>query len=133
MIKSNRNQLANCHNSYQGQHKRVLCVCSAGLLRSPTIASVLHSSYGFNTRACGSSMEYALIPISEVLVEWADEIVFADLEHYVAVQEHVDKSGKPYVILGIPDQFNRMDPELVEHVKRLYDGYLSKAGEEKSE
>lgn len=30
MIKGTRNQLANAHNQYQTNTKRVLCVCSAG-------------------------------------------------------------------------------------------------------
>jgi predicted protein tyrosine phosphatase len=30
------NRLGNCKNYHQGKFKRVLCVCSAGLLRSPT-------------------------------------------------------------------------------------------------
>lgn len=34
MIKSNRNAMGNAANPYQGNYKKVLCVCSAGLLRS---------------------------------------------------------------------------------------------------
>jgi predicted protein tyrosine phosphatase len=76
MAESNFNRLGNCGNRFQGGRNRVLCVCSAGMLRSPTIAWVLSNEpYGFNTRAAGISDEYALIPVDEVLLSWADEIV----------------------------------------------------------
>ena len=65
-----KNALWNCKNPYQGRDKRVLCVCSAGLLRSPTIAKVLVMN-GYNTRSCGCR-DYALIQIDNVLIEWAD-------------------------------------------------------------
>ena len=55
------NKLANTRNPYQGTSKRVLCVCSAGLLRSPTIAWILSNPpFNFNTRAAGVSLEYVL-------------------------------------------------------------------------
>lgn len=70
------NRLANSSNIYQGKFKRVLCVCSAGLLRSPTAAFVLSQEpYNYNTRAAGLIKEFALVPVDEVLIRWADEIV----------------------------------------------------------
>ena len=78
MENATRNQLSNVSNYFQGNAKKVLCVCSAGLLRSPTVANVLHQELGYNTRAVGTAKEYALIPITEALVAWADEIVFVD-------------------------------------------------------
>lgn len=41
VIQSKRNQIANADNRFQGTDKRVLCLCSAGLLRSATIADIL--------------------------------------------------------------------------------------------
>ncbi len=38
----NRNRWGNIDNPYQGSAKKVLCVCSAGMLRSPTAANVLY-------------------------------------------------------------------------------------------
>ncbi len=62
-------------NASQGTAQRLLFVCSAGLLRSPTAASV-GSSMGYNTRSCGSNTTLALIPISQNLILWADFIFF---------------------------------------------------------
>ena len=114
MIKATRNQLSNTSNRYQTKTKRILAVCSASLLRSPTIANVLHREYGFNTRACGHNLEYALIPISEALVYWADEVVFADTESYNAVvaMNNITLKSKTCSILNIPDEYDWNDPEL---------------------
>ncbi len=81
------NRKRNSGNPYQGEFKRVLCVCSAGLLRSPTAAMVLSQDpFNFNTRAAGIVPNYALIPVDEVLLEWADEIVCMELEHKIMLE-----------------------------------------------
>jgi predicted protein tyrosine phosphatase len=77
MIK--RNQLGVIFNEWQGKTKKVLTVCSAGCLRSPTAAHILSSPpFNFNTRCAGTSSEYAIIPITEALIAWADIILVMD-------------------------------------------------------
>ena len=119
IIESPRNALFNCKNPAQGHDKKVLCVCSAGLLRSPTTASVLHKEYGYNTRACGSEPTYALIPISEALVKWADEIVFVNPSNYTAIRDQLP-TDKSVVILNIPDNYSYNDPYLREVILAQY-------------
>jgi predicted protein tyrosine phosphatase len=106
------NRKHNSTNPHQGSAKRILCVCSAGLLRSPTLAHVL-ALRGNNTRACGSSKDFALIPIDDVLIHWADEIVFVSDDNYEEVSGDFDLTDKTCVVLDIPDKFERMSPELV--------------------
>ena len=67
----------NCpyNHSSQGPAKRLLFVCTAGLLRSPTCAAE-GAKRGYNTRSCGSSTTVALVPISEALIKWSDRIIF---------------------------------------------------------
>lgn len=125
MIQSKRNQLANTQNRFQGKTKKVLTVCSAGLLRSPTIASVLHTEYGYNVRACGVSEEYALIQISTALLAWADLVVFADSEHYHTVKEYLH-TNQPFVVLDLPDEFGYNDTKLVEEIKLKLKNYFEK-------
>src|SRR4249919_2063567 len=98
------NRLANCRNHYQTDAKRVLCVCSAGLLRSPTTANVLHQEYGFNTRAAGIVAEYALIPVDDVLATWADEIVAVEESVAERIRELFPEYADKIVTLAIPDQ-----------------------------
>lgn len=111
------NALWNCKNPYQGDAKRVLCVCSAGLLRSPTIASILNKQ-GYNTRAAGVH-DYALVELDEVLIEWADKIIFADQSHLDACNTVFPDilEDKEYVVLGIPDIYGYNDPKLVKIIE----------------
>lgn len=116
------NRMANCHNKYQGDFKKVLCVCSAGLLRSPTAALVLSSEFGCNTRAAGLSAEYALIPVDRVLLEWADEIVCMSEEQSEMICEMFgdDLVTKTVISLDIPDIFKYRDPRLIELIRTAY-------------
>ena len=106
-----KNALWNCKNPYQGRDKRVLCVCSAGLLRSPTIAKVLVMN-GYNTRSCGCR-DYALIQIDNVLIEWADIIVFANKKHKDIIDQTQYLNGKKIYILDIPNNYDYDEPDLV--------------------
>lgn len=110
------NRLHNVTNPYQGKTKKVLCVCSAGLLRSPTTANVLHREFGYNTRACGVNPEFALIAFDTVLAEWADEIVV--METWMG---HILHDWKEKVIcLNVPDSFAYMNEELQKLIKENY-------------
>lgn len=122
MIKGTQNQLYNVHNEFQGSTKKVLTVCSAGLLRSATLQNFLIKEYGYNVRNCGTVESYALIPISEALVEWADEIIFVNKENFNMVKADLTKLqvlDKCYV-LDIPDMYMFNDPKLIEICKEQY-------------
>lgn len=122
MIKGTKNQLYNVHNEYQGTTKKVLTVCSAGLLRSATLQNMLIREYGFNVRNCGTVESYALIPISEALVLWADEIVFVNEENYNMVKADIELLGvlDKCKVLDIPDVYPFNHPELIEICKKQY-------------
>lgn len=93
----------------QGDYKKVLCVCSAGLLRSATAAVVLSQEpFNFNTRAAGVG-EYALVQVNDVLLHWADEIVCMTQEHKGILLGLTDK---PILCLYIPDDYEYRDPYL---------------------
>jgi len=124
MIKGTRNQLHNIHNYSQGDTKKILTVCSAGLLRSATLQNFLIKEYGYNVRNCGTESSYALIPISEALVLWADQIIFVNEENYNTVELELHKLGIPkdkITVLDIPDMYNFNNPELLEIIKVQYD------------
>jgi len=112
-----RNRLANVGNKFQGTAKRVLCLCSAGMLRSPTLAHVLYAEYGYNTRAAGVAHDYALVPVDEVLLSWADEVVCVEpevmsflLDQYGEWLRH--NCNATLVTLNVPDEYNYDAPEL---------------------
>lgn len=107
-------------NAYQGKDKRVLFVCSAGILRSATAARLYAKKY--NTRAAGSAV-YALIPVTNELLLWADEVVFVNDENYRSVKNKFDLDDFPCKIkcLDIPDQYEHMHPELIKHFEQQYE------------
>jgi predicted protein tyrosine phosphatase len=122
------NRLGNVNNKYQRffQHKRVVCVCSAGLLRSPTAAVVLAGEpWNYNTRASGIIPEFALVPLDDVLLEWADEFVCMTRDHALAVECRLSNAGlkTEVVCLDIPDNFSYRDPELVRIITERYKAF----------
>lgn len=123
MIK--RNQMGVIFNSYQGSTKKVLTVCSAGCLRSPTAAHILSSEpFNFNTRCAGISTEYAIVPVTEALIVWADIILVMDeqQQRYINDMQNVlaaeassmfEYNYKRVVNLEIDDIYGYRDPRLV--------------------
>lgn len=115
------NRWANSRDEFQGLFKKVLCVCSAGLLRSPTAAVILASEpFNFNTRAVGISKEYALIPIDEVLVNWADEIICMEQEHMIEIKKIFGNKIRKIICLDICDSFPYRDDTLCMLVAEKY-------------
>ena len=119
-------RLANAKNQCQTNAKRVLCVCSAGLLRSPTVANVLHDQYGYNTRAVGVNADFALIPVDEVLLQWADEVVCVQQHIAEAIIIHFEEAavGVHFVTLNIEDRFEWNNSELQSQIRKQYREYL---------
>ena len=121
-------RIGNASNRYQGKYKRVLAVCSGGLLRSPTIAHTLAAEpYNYNTRSVGTDPDYALNILDQVLLEWADEVVCADVEHEVEVQRRLTDTGitgKPVVCLKLPDVYPYRHRKLVHLIQKRYNQYL---------
>ena len=110
-------------NRYQqlDKYKRVLTVCSGGCLRSPTAAFVLgQEPYNYNTRSCGIETNFAIVPMDDTLVLWADEIVFMNQWMLHEAKSKYDLEDKKLVVLNIPDRFPYRDPKLVELIKANY-------------
>ena len=117
-----RNAQGVCFNGFQGEARKVLCVCSAGCLRSPSAANVLHREYGYNTRSAGIEEEYAIVPVTARLLMWSDEIVVMESWQAQEIHEMLEQMGiQRYVVcLNIDDNYSYMQPELVELIKEKY-------------
>lgn len=125
--KITRNLEGVLRNRFQGDALKVLTVCSAGCLRSPTAATILASEpFNFNTRSCGIDIDWAIVPISVRLIVWADIILVMDnwmkaqVENYIAeiVNSHEgwlnEVLDTTVISLDIPDNFSFMQSELQE-------------------
>lgn len=110
-------------NPWQGKDKRVLFVCSMGILRSATAARIYAMKY--NTRSAGTWGD-ALIPLTPMLLAWAQEIVFVTTENYenAVVEFGVEIFlSTPTKVLNIPDQYEHMHPMLVQAFVEQYEPY----------
>jgi predicted protein tyrosine phosphatase len=108
-------------NPFQGTDKKVLFVCSMGILRSATAARIYAHKY--NTRSAGSWGD-ALIPLTPILLAWANEIVFVNPENYHnAVSEFGEEVFKEISIkvLEIPDRYPHMHPLLIKAFEDQYE------------
>lgn len=110
-------------NPYQGKDKKVLFVCSMGILRSATAARIYAHKY--NTR-CAGSWGDALIPLTPLLLAWADEVVFVNKENYNNAvmefgQEAMDMLNVK--ILNIPDNHPHMSGPLIQAFAEQYEGF----------
>lgn len=123
-----RNKASVIMNPYQGSYLKVLTVCSGGVLRSPTAATLLTQLYNFNTRSCGTE-DYALVPLSKELVYWADEIITAEYYHQTMVMSvmdncYLDNEPRPLVrVLEVPDDYDYLNPTLVQMMKVKFDEF----------
>ncbi len=128
MTKTNQifNLTAPYANPYQGSRKRILFVCSVGLLRSPTAAAV-GIQRGYNTRSCGSDTSCALIPLSANLIEWAEVIVFVNSENYLESLKEFENTGyeedikAKKVVMNIPDNYEAFDLVLMRLIDAWFD------------
>ena len=110
-------------NPFQGNDIRALCVCSVGILRSPTLANVLLKKGGYNVRACGSDINLALIPISANLINWANIIFFVNHENFKDALEvfentpEFDMIKKKAICLNIEDSHDYNHPRLIRQLE----------------
>ena len=108
-------------NPYQGNDKRVVFVCSMGILRSATAARLY--AHKHNTRAAGTDND-ALVQLSPTLIAWADEIVFVNDRNFQMFKNSVDENllaGLNIKVLDIPDVYEHMHPEMVEEFRKQYE------------
>lgn len=67
----------------------------------------------------------ATVPVSSDLVEWADVLVVMEKSHKNKLskkfREHL--KNKKIVVLGIPDEYDYMQPELVQLLKAVVPRY----------
>jgi predicted protein tyrosine phosphatase len=109
-------------NPYQGDDKKVVFVCSMGILRSATGARLYSDKH--NTRTAGT-WEDALVPLTPILIAWADEIVFVHRDNYEGALKRFGKGAFDEVpsvrILNIPDRHPHMHIELIKAFSEQYE------------
>lgn len=107
---------------------KLLFVCSRNRWRSPTAERVFRDREGVDARSAGTSPK-AKRRISERDLDWADLIFVMEKKHRTMMVERF--GHRPNVIvLGIPDEYELMDPELVEMLHQQVEAELAERFEE---
>jgi predicted protein tyrosine phosphatase len=99
--------------------RRVLFLCSRHRLRSPTAEQVFRDWPGLEVDSAGLAPD-ADTPLSHEQVAWTELIVVMEASHRRHLQArygHLLKSRR-VAVLGIPDDYDFMQPALVELLRR---------------
>ena len=105
--------------------KRLLFICSQNKLRSPTPAAIFANYEGIEVDSAGLNND-AEVPLTEEQVEWADIIIVMEKTNRNRLNKkfkHV-LAGKRIAVLGIPDDYDFMDEELIRILKLRCRPYL---------
>lgn len=106
--------------------KKLLFVCSRNRLRSPTAEQVFASYPDIKTASAGISHD-AEEPLSAELIVWADMLFVMEKGHLAKLRSRFRahlRGGLRVICLDIPDDYDYMQPELVELLRRKVGAYL---------
>ena len=94
--------------------RRLLFICSQNRLRSPTAEAVCQGIEGLEAVSASTNND-AEQPVTGDLIEWADIVIAMEREHRNRLNRkfRAQLAGKQLIVLGIPDEYDYMQPELV--------------------
>ena len=104
---------------------RILFICSQNRLRSPTAEQVFAGRAGIEAASAGTNRG-ADNPLTAELVEWADIIFSMEKQHQrkLADKFQAHLLGKRVICLGIPDNYEFMQGELIDLLEAKVAKYL---------
>lgn len=105
---------------------KFLFICSRNQWRSRTAEDIFKHIESLDVRSAGTS-NAARIKVNEKLLEWADLIFVMEKRHKQLLNQKYPAilSDKQVIILDIPDEYQYMDTELVDILKRSIEPYLA--------
>jgi len=98
--------------------KKLLFVCSENRLRSPTAEAIFCEYESVEAIGAGTNSD-AETPVSGDLIEWADIILVMEKAHRNKISKKYKEllKDKRLVVLEIPDNYECMQPELIQLLK----------------
>ncbi|MBT5019286.1 hypothetical protein OAF42_01645 [Planctomicrobium sp.] len=104
----------------------VLFVCTMNKWRSPTAEKVYAKQQRVNARSRGTSKK-ARRTITVDDIKWADVIFAMEDKHRQQLQSRFpgEMAYTEIHVLDIPDEYQFMDPELVQCIQDSVDGFLN--------
>ncbi len=113
-------------NTTPSARPNLLFVCSRNKRRSLTAEHLLRTSTGCRVRSAGTEPS-ARVQVRAADLEWADVIYAMEQTHVERLRDHRFRAAlghTPVVCLDIPDDYEFMDPELVEILTATLSEYL---------
>ena len=109
------------------RRQHLLFVCSRNQKRSPTGERIFAESEGFEARSRGLRAS-AKRQLTAADVTWADAIFVMESEHKRELLRlfREEAQGRKIVVLDIPDEYELMDPELIDLITAGVRGALGK-------
>lgn len=105
--------------------KKVLFICSRNRWRSPTAEAIFEGINGWRAKSAGTEPG-ARVRVTAGLLGWADLILVMEKKHLRRLQNKFpdELAGKRVICLHIPDEYQFMQPELVELLQATVSPYL---------
>lgn len=105
--------------------KNLLFICSRNQWRSPTAETIWGKHPDFNAKSAGTSPR-AKKTVSQADIRWADMIFVMEQKHKNRLKTEFTRmlDHKPIHVLNIPDEYQYMDPALVQELEAVVGGYL---------
>ena len=104
----------------------VLFICSRNQWRSPTAEQVWRKLPGLSVRSAGTSPR-ARHTVTAQDLQWADHIFVMESKHKNRLKAQFGRilSHKLVHVMNIPDEYQYMDPELVEMFEAEAEAFLA--------
>jgi predicted protein tyrosine phosphatase len=97
---------------------KILFICSRNRRRSLTAEEIFKARLGIQVRSAGTQPS-ARIVVTEGLLRWADLIFCMEKSHLNRLNERYAEvlQGKNIIVLHIPDDYEFMQPELIDELE----------------
>ena len=105
----------------------VLFVCTLNKARSVTAERLYRRTPGLSVRSAGTS-DRAVHQISEADLAWADRVVVFEVEQERRIRAAFSGDLPEIVDVGVPDEYNADDPELVVALRDALEPLLGEPG-----
>jgi predicted protein tyrosine phosphatase len=107
------------------QIRKILFVCSRNKLRSLTAEKLFEGFPTYQVRSVGTQPD-ARIVITEGHIGWADLIFVMEKAHLNRIRRKFPEAvhGKRIVALQIPDDYEFMQPELIDELRAKLSPYV---------
>jgi predicted protein tyrosine phosphatase len=105
--------------------RNVLFICSMNKWRSPTAESIYRSHQLLSVRSAGTSSN-ARKSVTSSDLKWADVVIVMEDKRKKRLMSNYpgELRYKDVFVLGIPDDYKYMDPELIDEITSSVDSIL---------